>query len=95
MIRFLTLVSFTEQGIRAIDKSCERAETFRADVEAAGGKVNAIYWAIGEFDGAVVFDVPDEATATRILCSLAKLGNVRTKSLRAFDEAESRAAMRQ
>jgi len=88
MVRYLSLISFTEQGIRAVDKSVERAGKFRAAVEAAGGKVSAMYWAVGECDGAFIFEAPDETTAARLLLTLGKLGNVRTRSLRVFNEAE-------
>lgn len=88
MVRYLSLMSFTDQGIRGVDQSCERARKFRAAVEGAGGKVQFLYWAVGEFDGAFAFEVPDEATATRLLLSLGKLGNVRTRSLRVYDESE-------
>lgn len=88
MVRYLSLMSFTDQGIRSIDKTCERAGAFRSSVEAVGGRVLGLYWAVGEYDGAIIFEAPDEATATRLLMSLAKLGNVRTKSMRVHDEAE-------
>jgi len=93
MVRYLSLMSFTDQGIRAVDQSCERAKKFRAAVEAAGGKVLSLYWAVGEFDGTFVFEAPDEATATRLLLSLAKLGNVRTRSLRVYDDSEFQAVL--
>ncbi|MCA9054626.1 MAG: GYD domain-containing protein [Planctomycetaceae bacterium] len=88
MVRYLSLMSFTDQGIRDVDQSSTRACKFRAAVEEAGGKVLSLYWAVGEFDGAFVIEAPDETTATRLLLSLGKLGNVRTRSLRVYDEAE-------
>lgn len=93
MVRYLSLMSYTDQGIRAVDQSCQRAKAFRAAVEAAGGKVQSLYWAIGEYDGAFVFEAPDEATATRLLLSLSELGNVRTRSQRVFDESEFQAVL--
>ena len=93
MVRYLSLMSFTDQGIRAVDQSCERAKKFRTAVEAAGGKVLSVYWAVGEYDGAFVFEAPDETTATRLLLSLGKLGNVRTRSLRVYDDSEFQAVL--
>ena len=88
MVRYLSLISFTDQGIQAVDQSCERAGKFRATIESAGGKLVATYWAVGEYDGAFILETPDETTATRLLLSLAKLGNVRTNSMRIYDESE-------
>lgn len=42
MVRYLSLISFTDQGIRSIDKTCERAGAFRSSVEAVGG---GAFWA--------------------------------------------------
>jgi uncharacterized protein with GYD domain len=88
MPRYLSLIQFTEQGIKAIDKSTQRAERFRSAVSAAGGNVEAAYWALGEFDGAVVFQAPDEKTAARLLLELGQQGNVRTRTVQVFDAAE-------
>jgi uncharacterized protein with GYD domain len=88
MARFLTHIYFTEQGIKAVGKSTQRADRFRSTVEGAGGKVEAMYWALGEFDGAVVFSTPDEQAAARLLVQLGQEGNVRTKTTQVFDANE-------
>ncbi len=88
MIRYLSLISFTDQGVRDVSHSIERASQFRKSVEAAGGKLLAQYWSIGDVDGCVVLEAPDEPTAAALLLSLAKAGNVRTQSTRLFDAQE-------
>lgn len=88
MVRYLSLLSFTDEGIANVQQSTQRAAHFRASIEAAGGIIVSQYWAIGEVDGCVVFEVPDEATAAAQLLALGKLGHVRTRSLRVYDERE-------
>ncbi|MEQ1827181.1 MAG: GYD domain-containing protein [Pirellula sp.] len=88
MVRYLSLITFTEQGLKQIGQSPERAKTFQADIEAAGGRKIVQYWSLGEIDGCVVFEVPDDATAAALLLKLGKRGNVRTKTIRVFDESE-------
>jgi uncharacterized protein with GYD domain len=88
MARYLSLIQFTEQGLKAIDKSTQRADRFKSAVSAAGGEVEITYWALGEFDGAIVFRAPDERTAARLLVQLGQEGNVRTKTLQVFDAKE-------
>jgi uncharacterized protein with GYD domain len=88
MPTFLALVSFTDQGIKNIHGSIERAEQFRSEVESVGGKVKDIYWAIGEVDGVVIFDAPDGGTAATLLLHLASEGFVRTRCLRVFGADE-------
>lgn len=93
MVRYLSLISFTDQGIRSIDKTCERGGLSQFGGGSWGRRVLGLYWAVGEYDGAIVFETPDEATTARLLMSLAKLRNVRTKSMRVHDEAEFRGVL--
>lgn len=88
MPRYLSQISYTDRGIQEVKGSIERANQFRSLVEAAGGRVEAIYWAIGDTDGAVIFDAPDEKTAAALLLKLADQGFVRTETLRVYDEKE-------
>jgi len=90
MARYLSLISFTDAGMCAISDSIGRAETFRQAVESAGGKVDAMYWAVGEIDGAVIFEAPDEETAAKLLLQLSQDGFVRTNTLRVYDQEEFR-----
>ena len=50
--------------------------------------MTGIYWTLGAFDGAIVCEAPDGATATAALLHLGSLGNLRTQTVRAFDAAE-------
>jgi uncharacterized protein with GYD domain len=88
MATYITTIHFTEQGVKAIQDTCDRAAAFKAAVKKMGVKVSGIYWTLGAFDGVIVFDAPDEATATAAMLQLSSLGNVRTQTGRAFDPAE-------
>jgi uncharacterized protein with GYD domain len=41
-----------------------------------GVKVIGIYWNVGSFDGAIIFEAPDDQVATAAMLSLASEGNV-------------------
>jgi len=43
----------------------------------------------GQYDGVLIFDVPNEEALTKFLLTNAKAGNVRTATLRAFSEEEA------
>jgi len=88
MTRYLALLRFTEQGIRNIQDSEKRAAEFRDSVAAAGGSVVAQCWAIGKYDGCVVFESPQEETAAALLLKPGQEGNVRTHGIRRFDGQE-------
>lgn len=88
MVRYLSMISFTDQGIQSIEESPARAKQFQSRVKAAGGKVIGQYWAVGRYDGFMIFEVPDEATGAALLLQLGKLDNVRTTTQRIFNAAE-------
>jgi uncharacterized protein with GYD domain len=88
MVRYLTLITFTQQGLQNVHNSTERAKMFRADVERCGGKLLSQYWSMGDVDGCITFEAPSDSVAAELLLRLGKQGNVRTKSTRLFDEQE-------
>ena len=68
--------------------TAKRAEKFKASIQKAGGSVKNFYWTMGRYDGVIVFEAPDDATAAAVMMSGCSLGNVRTETLRAFTEEE-------
>ena len=93
MVTYVTLFNWTDQGISKIQDTIKRAEDFSAVAEKAGARVKAQYWTVGEYDGIVILEAPDESTAVGLIAKVAKLGNVRTQTLRAFDSAEMRGVL--
>jgi uncharacterized protein with GYD domain len=88
MATFLTTVQLTEQGVKAVRDSCERAAAFKAAAEKMGVRVTAQDWTLGAFDGPIVCEAPDEEKVAAALLQLGSLGNVRTQTTRALDAAE-------
>jgi uncharacterized protein with GYD domain len=88
MATFITTIKFTPQGLTGIQETCKRAEAFKAAAKKMGGKVTGVYWTLGAFDGVLVFEAPDDETATALMLHLGALGNVQTQTARAFTAAE-------
>ena len=88
MARFISTIKFTEQGIKNIQDTCKRANSLKATAKKLGAKVIDIYWTLGPFDGLILFDAPDDETATALTLQLGSLGNVRTQTARAYNAAE-------
>jgi uncharacterized protein with GYD domain len=88
MATFITTMHFTEQGIKAVRDTCERAAAFQATAKKMGVNVTGIYWTLGSFDGVIVCEAPDEETATAALLSLGAMGNIRTQTARAYSPSE-------
>jgi uncharacterized protein with GYD domain len=85
MATFITTIKFTEKGIQGIQESPKRAAAFKASAKKMGVKVTDIYWTLGYFDGVLIFDAPDDETATAAMLQLSSQGNVHTTTARAFD----------
>ena len=94
MPRFVMLVNYTDKGIAAIKDSPTRAGAFREMVAKHGGKVEQQFWCMGAYDGAVVLTAPTDETISSIALALGQLGNVRSTTLRAFDESEFQAILK-
>ncbi len=88
MATFISLINWTEQGIKGFRDSPKRATAFEDMVKKAGGSVKALYWTLGEYDLVAITEAPDDETATAVLLEVGALGNVRTTTLRGYDRAE-------
>ena len=88
MPRYLSLIKFTEQGVKNLKQSTARAAAFRNAAEKAGVKIEGQYWTVGAYDGALILRADDEQKALRCLTELATLGNVRTETMQAFIDTE-------
>lgn len=91
MATFIVLLDYTDAGVRGIKDSPHRADSFNEMAERAGARVVGQYWTIGNHDGVVILEAPDDETAAALLLRLAAAGNVRTTTLRAFEWAEAQA----
>ncbi len=94
MATYIVLANFTDQGIRDFKESPKRAQAFRELVEQLGGSVKDNYYTMGAYDVVAVIEAPDDETATASALKVSSLGNVRTTTLRAFDEEEVEAIIK-
>ena len=90
MATYITLVSWTDQGIKAFSKTIDRAEAAGQLAAKFGGNLKQNYWTMGAYDFVGVFEAPDDESATAYALALSSLGNVRTTTMRAFDATEMR-----
>ncbi|WP_112470641.1 GYD domain-containing protein [Streptomyces triticisoli] len=88
MPTYVSLLNWTEQGVRNYKDTAERAETFGAAAQKLGAKLLNIYWTVGPYDLVAVVEAPDDETATAALLQLGGVGNIRSTTLRAFRREE-------
>jgi uncharacterized protein with GYD domain len=85
MPTYVTLINWTEQGIKNFKDTTHRANDFTNSVEKVGGHVRELVWTVGEYDIVCVVDFPSDEAATASLLQVGATGNIRTKTMRAFD----------
>lgn len=61
MATFISLLNFTEQGIRNVKDSPDRYEAFKAMAEQLGVRVKDLYYTVGRYDIVAVMEGSDEA----------------------------------
>ena len=93
MPSYLSLINWTDQGVRNVKDSPQRLDAAKAAITAAGGRLIFFYMLMGEYDLATLTEFPDDETATRVLLALGAAGSLRTTTLKAFQESEYRALL--
>jgi len=88
MATYVLLAAFTEQGIHNVKDSVKRSEAFKKAAKQAGASVKELLWIQGPYDLVTIIDAPDDATVSALALNVAKLGNIRGQTLRAFTAAE-------
>ena len=85
MPRFVLFFSYAaETWSRMIDQPGDRTAAVRAAGEAAGGRLEALYWMLGGHDGLVLLEAPDAETAAAVAVtsfSSGALGHAETHQL--------------
>ncbi len=88
MAAFISLINFTQQGIKDVKDSPERAAKFSSMAEHAGAKVKEIYWTIGTYDAVIIMEAADDETVAAVMLTLGSFGSVRSQTLRAFNSSQ-------
>ena len=90
MATFISLVNYTDQGIRRVKDSPDRIDAARQAAAGMGVEIKDIYLTMGSHDIVFIFEAPSDEAAAKFILTVGALGNIRTTTLRAFNEAEFR-----
>jgi uncharacterized protein with GYD domain len=88
MPTYISLVNWTEQGLRELKESPARADATADLAESFGGKLVQLYWTVGPYDIVGIFEAPDDETAAAMQLTIGSRGAVRTTTLRASQRDE-------
>jgi uncharacterized protein with GYD domain len=85
---FVVLGNWTDQGIRNVQASPERAKETHKMVKEAGGNMQ-LFYTLGKYDFVAIIEVPKDDDIMAILLCLGTVGNIRTRTMKAWTESEA------
>lgn len=82
MAKYLISASYTAEGVKGLlaEGGSKRRDAAAKAIKAAGGNVEAFYFAFGAHDAYVVVDLPDNASAAAASLAINASGAVRTST---------------
>jgi uncharacterized protein with GYD domain len=87
MPTYITLVNWTDQGIRDVKQTLQRAD--RTDQLAQKyGCTTQLYWTVGPYDLVAITEAPDEESVSAFTLEAASGGAIRSTLLRAYNREE-------
>lgn len=93
MPKYVSFFSYTgEAWERMVARPGNRAVAARKLIEEIGGQMESFYWTLGDWDGLVIYEVPDSAAAAAFagrVTSSRLLKEIKTEQLITMDEARS------
>ena len=95
MARYITLITFTEQGIKTIKDWDKRIAPGRDRMQKAGGRLIDAYLTLGQYDAVVIAEGPSDEMALRSALEYGLAGTGRSQTLRAFTESEAMSVIKQ
>jgi len=97
MAKYLFHASYSPEGLRGLqkDKASGRFAAVRQIAESVGGKLECMYYALGEDDVVIIADLPDNVAASAISLTVSAAGLVRTRTtaLMTIEETDKALAM--
>jgi uncharacterized protein with GYD domain len=88
MAMYVSLVQFTDQGIRNIKDTIKRSEAAMAEAEKMGMKIIQPLWTMGAYDVVVLLEAPNDETMSAFTLKIGSMGSVKTQTMRAFRREE-------
>ena len=90
MATYISLINWTEEGIKNVKESPQRFNAFKKALQDAGGKVIGFYLTMGRYDMVVITEGPSDEAAASLILSTASRGAIRTETMKAFTEDQYR-----
>ena len=89
MPTYITLIHYTEQGVKTFKELSQRIDETKSAGEAVGAKLVGYYLTMGQYDAVAISEAPDDQTIAKLALAAGARGNVRTETMRAFTAEEA------
>ena len=89
MSTYVSLITWTDEGVKAFKDTVDRADAAQKLAGKFGGSFE-VYWTTGPYDLVAVSTFPDDESATAFLLLLSSQGNLRATTLPARNADEMR-----
>ena len=95
MPKFLIEATYSAEGLRGLkkDKASGRQAAVKDALASLGGKLEGIYYALGDADVYVLCEFPDHVSAAALSLAISASGLVRTKTIPLMTVEETDAAL--
>lgn len=87
---YVQLLRWTEKGVANVKQSPARLDAAKAMLQEMGGRFREFYMTMGDYDMVAIVEAPDDETMALFALRVSALGNVRTTTLKAFEEGDYR-----
>jgi uncharacterized protein with GYD domain len=96
MALYMTQFAYTPEAWAALTKQPQdRSTLIRQMAEKLGGRLVGMYYCFGEYDGVVIFDLPDDITASAASLAATSAGHIKAiRTTRLYSIEEMMEAMR-
>jgi uncharacterized protein with GYD domain len=88
MPTFIITMNWTEQGIRNVKDAPKRAATAREIAKKLGVEIKQTYLTNGDADFITIVESPSGDNIAKFCMQIGAMGNVRTRTVRAWAESE-------
>ena len=85
---FILSLNWTDQGIRSVKDAPKRSKAARELAKKVGVEIKEIYLTSGDSDLVAVIETANGDNVAKFAMALGALGNVRSRTARAWSESE-------
>src|ERR1700730_1074808 len=88
MPTFILSLNWTDQGIRGVKEAPKRSQAAKGLAKKLGVEIKQVYLTSGENDLLLIVESPSGDNVAKFALATGSLGNVRTRTVRAWSEPE-------